>query len=61
MILLDELLPRREIVADVAAMRSFIGGRRVLVTGAGGSIGSEPLRTLVPELVSASEALVLRS
>ena len=46
MILLDELLPRREIVANVAAMRAFIGGRRVLVTGAGGSIGSELCRHL---------------
>jgi FlaA1/EpsC-like NDP-sugar epimerase len=44
---LDELLPRRAIAADVAAMRAFVEGRRVLVTGAGGSIGSELCRHLV--------------
>src|SRR5258708_23570261 len=42
----DELLPRRAIVPEVAAMRAFVEGRRVLVTGAGGSIGSELCRHL---------------
>jgi FlaA1/EpsC-like NDP-sugar epimerase len=43
---LDELLPRRAVAADVAAMRAFVEGRRVLVKGAGGSIGSELCRHL---------------
>jgi FlaA1/EpsC-like NDP-sugar epimerase len=43
---LDDLLPRRAIAADIAAMRTFVEGRRVLVTGAGGSIGSELCRHL---------------
>ena len=41
-----DLLPRRAIATDVAAMRSFAEGRRILVTGAGGSIGSELCRQL---------------
>jgi FlaA1/EpsC-like NDP-sugar epimerase len=43
---LRELLPPRTIATDGAAMREFIRGRRVLVTGAGGSIGSELCRHL---------------
>ncbi|HEX9162555.1 MAG TPA: polysaccharide biosynthesis protein [Thermoanaerobaculia bacterium] len=41
-----ELLPARTIAPDIEAMRRFIRGRRVLVTGAGGSIGSELCRQL---------------
>lgn len=38
---LTDLLERPQASLDVAALHRFIGGRRVLVTGAGGSIGSE--------------------
>jgi FlaA1/EpsC-like NDP-sugar epimerase len=41
-----ELLPPRTIGTNDAAMRTFVEGRRVLVTGAGGSIGSELCRQL---------------
>jgi len=41
-----DLLPPRTLSADVDAMRRFIEGKRVLVTGAGGSIGSELCRQL---------------
>jgi len=41
-----DLLPQRAVATDVAAMRAFVQGRRVLVTGAGGSIGSELCRHL---------------
>jgi len=43
---LRELLPPRTPSADSPAMRALIEGRRVLVTGAGGSIGSELCRKL---------------
>ncbi|MGH9299459.1 MAG: polysaccharide biosynthesis protein, partial [Acidimicrobiales bacterium] len=38
---MQDLLGRREIQTDLAAAASYLTGRRVLVTGAGGSIGSE--------------------
>ncbi|MDZ5696509.1 nucleoside-diphosphate sugar epimerase/dehydratase [Chelativorans sp. M5D2P16] len=38
---LTDLLERPQAALDVAALQRFIRGRRVLVTGAGGSIGSE--------------------
>jgi FlaA1/EpsC-like NDP-sugar epimerase len=41
---IEDLLGRREAVTDLAAVRSALIGRRVLVTGAGGSIGSEICR-----------------
>lgn len=37
----EELLPRDPIELDRGALRSLISGRRVLITGAGGSIGAE--------------------
>ena len=51
---IEDLLGRREVVTDLAAVRSALYGRRVLVTGAGGSIGSEICRQvsgLEPEVL----------
>ncbi|GAA1574871.1 nucleoside-diphosphate sugar epimerase/dehydratase [Dactylosporangium maewongense] len=43
---LSDLLGRRQIDTDLAAIGDYLAGRRVLVTGAGGSIGSELCRQL---------------
>ncbi len=45
-IAIEDLLNRPQAVLDHAAMRDFIAGRRVLITGAGGSIGSELVRQI---------------
>jgi FlaA1/EpsC-like NDP-sugar epimerase len=42
-----DLLGRREIKIDVAAVAGYLAGKRVLVTGAGGSIGAELCRQVV--------------
>ena len=39
-----DLLGRREITLDIDAVAGYVTGRRVLITGAGGSIGSELAR-----------------
>ena len=40
----EELLPRQEIKMDLKAVGELLEGRRVLITGAAGSIGSEMVR-----------------
>lgn len=42
----EDLLGRRRINTDIAQIADYVAGRKVLVTGAGGSIGSELCRQL---------------
>ncbi|RMH94987.1 polysaccharide biosynthesis protein [Lysobacter pythonis] len=44
---IEDLLGRESVPADWQAIRGWLGGRSVLVTGAGGSIGSELCRQCV--------------
>src|SRR5256886_6525697 len=43
---LDDLLGRDPVVLDSAGLREWLGGRVILVTGAGGSIGAELCRQI---------------
>ncbi|MBR5626450.1 MAG: polysaccharide biosynthesis protein, partial [Thermoguttaceae bacterium] len=46
-IMVDDLLKREEIRLDTTKIEQLVTGRRVMVTGAGGSIGSEICRQLM--------------
>lgn len=43
---LEDLLQREQVRTDIRSVREFVEGRTVMVTGAGGSIGSELCRQL---------------
>lgn len=43
---IEDLLGREEVQVDIDAIARYVSGRRVMVTGAGGSIGSELCRQL---------------
>ncbi|MBC7941893.1 MAG: polysaccharide biosynthesis protein, partial [Chitinophagaceae bacterium] len=55
----EDLLGREPVALDEAGIRDTLAGRTVLVTGAGGSIGSELCRQLATYLEQAPAQLVL--
>lgn len=58
-IALEDLLGRPQMALDREAMRALVAGKRVVVTGAGGSIGSELVRQVVA--ASPSSLILLES
>lgn len=44
----EDLLGREPVKVDFEAIRKFLAGKRVLITGAGGSIGSELAKLVLP-------------
>ncbi len=59
-IAIEDLLGREPVASDLSAIRAWVAGRAFLVTGAGGSIGSELCRQLVA-LGAAALTLLERS
>ena len=45
---IDELLPREEIKVDMQKVGEMLTGKRILITGSAGSIGSEMVRQIAP-------------
>lgn len=45
----EDLLPRHQVSFETAELRALIADRRILITGAGGSIGSEIARQLIAQ------------
>ena len=45
---IEDLLPRDKIDVDMEAIGNLLHGRRILITGAAGSIGSEMVRQIAP-------------
>lgn len=45
---IEDLLPREKIEVDMGAIGAMFNGKRVLITGAAGSIGSEIVRQVAP-------------
>ncbi len=45
---IEDLLPRDEIKVDMDAIGNMLKGKRILITGAAGSIGSEMVRQVAP-------------
>lgn len=43
---IEDVLGRKEVTLDLKGLASFVQGKRIMVTGAGGSIGSELVRQL---------------
>jgi len=58
-IAIEDLLGRPQQPLDRAAMASLVGGKRVLITGAGGSIGSELVRQIAK--LNPAEILLLEN